>query len=176
MALTVPTEFADFIAARSDPVPFPGELRFGPYRVIPGARQILRDDEPLKLGSRAFDILVALLHAKGTIISREELIRQAWPTTTVDDTNLRFQMACLRRALRDHASLIKTIPGRGYLFAVETAALQASSVPASPSVDFAREPRAALRELLHVAADELWRLVVLGDRGAPDTRPATAEH
>jgi DNA-binding winged helix-turn-helix (wHTH) protein len=71
------------------------------------------------LGSRAFDLLHSLIRSAGSVISKEELVREVWPTTTVEESNLRFQMASLRKALGVHRDLIKTIPGRGYLFTGE---------------------------------------------------------
>ena len=152
-----------------------GELRFGRYRVIPGARQVLSDGRPLKLGSRAFDMLVVLLKARGTIVSREEIIRQVWPSTTVDETNLRFQMGVLRRALGPDRPIIKTVPGRGYLLAIDVGSVPnsfASTVQApgagGPGTDRpgGLEPfpypagRQALRDMLHAVADEFWRAIV----------------
>jgi hypothetical protein len=49
-------------------------------------------------------------------VAKEELVKQVWPSTFVDESNLRFQMACLRKALGSDRSVIKTVPGRGYIF------------------------------------------------------------
>lgn len=118
-----PIQPAAPLSAAANPAPAndAAELRFGRYRVIPGARQVLADGQPVKLGSRAFDLLVVLLRAQGQIVAREDIIRQVWPSTTVDETNLRFQMGVLRRALGKERDVITTIPGRGYLLAVDIA-------------------------------------------------------
>ncbi len=42
-----------------------------------------------------------------------------WPSTVVDESNLRFQMASLRKILGEDRDVIKTIPRRGYLFTLE---------------------------------------------------------
>ncbi|MBC9034444.1 winged helix-turn-helix domain-containing protein [Sphingomonas sp. JC676] len=71
---------------------------------------------PVEIGSRAFDLLIVLLRSRGEIVSKEEIVRRVWPSTTVDESNLRFQMTVLRRVLGKDRDRIKTVPGRGYLF------------------------------------------------------------
>ena len=94
-------------------------IRVGPYLVRPGARSLEREGEPIDLGSRAFDLLMVLLRSRGNIVSKEEIMRYVWPSTFVEDANLRVQMACLRRVLGRDGDLIKTVPGRGYLAIAE---------------------------------------------------------
>jgi DNA-binding response OmpR family regulator len=98
------------------------EVRFGRFWVIPGARQLFVDGRTVEVGSRAFDLLVVLLSARGTVVNKREIIDRVWPSTVVDESNLRFQMAALRRALGEYRDVIKTVPGRGYLFAVDVLA------------------------------------------------------
>ena len=92
------------------------ELAFGEFLLVARSRVLLRNGRPVCLGSRAFDLLHALLKAAGTLVAKEELVKQVWPSTFVDESNLRFQMACLRKALGDCRHVIKTVPGRGYIF------------------------------------------------------------
>jgi DNA-binding winged helix-turn-helix (wHTH) protein len=80
---------------------------------------LLLDGKPVKLGSRAFDLLHVLLNSRGRLVSKDEIVRHVWPDTTVEESNLRFQMGCLRKALGSDRDLIKTIPGRGYILATE---------------------------------------------------------
>jgi DNA-binding winged helix-turn-helix (wHTH) protein len=94
-----------------------GQLEFRSFRLLPRARLLSCDGRPVLLGSRAFDLLEVLLRSRGRIVSKQEIVDTVWPTTTVEESNLRFQMASLRKALGDDRDLIKTIPGRGYLFA-----------------------------------------------------------
>src|SRR5213595_648023 len=93
-------------------------ISFGPYRLLPTQR-LLEGDQPVRLGSRAFDILVTLLERASEVVGKEELIARAWPKTFVEDANLKIQISALRRALGDgHAGrrFIVTVPGRGYNF------------------------------------------------------------
>lgn len=94
-----------------------GWIRFRQYEISPGARSILANGRPINLGGRAFDLLVVLLNARGTIVSKAEIFDKVWPATTVEESNLRFQIATLRAALGRDRDAIKTVSGRGYLLA-----------------------------------------------------------
>src|SRR5262249_38756978 len=74
---------------------------FGSFRLAPARRILLEDGKPLRVGSRAFDILVALVERAGQTISKEELIARAWPGTVVEEAALRVHVVALRKALRD---------------------------------------------------------------------------
>ena len=76
-------------------------------------------DQPVRLGGRAIDLLVALAQRPGEVLSRAELERQVWPHTLVEDSSLRVHIAALRKALGDgigEARYIANVPGRGYSF------------------------------------------------------------
>lgn len=100
------------------------EFRFGACRLVPGARLLLRDGRVVDIGSRAFDLLHLLLIHRGTIVPKEAIVAFVWPNIFVDESNLRFQMSVLRKALGEGRDLIKTIPGRGYIFVDEFRAEQ----------------------------------------------------
>jgi DNA-binding winged helix-turn-helix (wHTH) protein len=108
----------------------PKIILFRNFKVLITARKLLRDDREVALGGRAFDLLLSLLSARGRVLSKEEIMRQVWPTTIVDECNLRFQMALLRRALGGDRDIVKTVPGRGYLI-VEDFALGPETQAAS---------------------------------------------
>lgn len=96
--------------------------RFRRFSLLLGSRILLRDGQPVEIGSRAFDLLAVLLLARGRIVTKEEIFRKVWPQMVVEESNLRFQMACLRKVLGPDRDVIKTIPGRGYLLADEEVA------------------------------------------------------
>src|SRR5712671_5237704 len=92
---------------------------FGPFRLLAAQRLLLEGDTPVRLGSRAFDILAALVERSGEVIDKDELKSRTWPKTFVEDANLKIQISALRRALGDGQGgrrYIATIPGRGYNF------------------------------------------------------------
>lgn len=92
---------------------------FGPFRLMPERQLLLHGDTAVRIGGRALDLLIALVERPGELVSKHELITFAWPTTTVDESNLKVNMAALRRALNDDpgaARYIATVSGRGYRF------------------------------------------------------------
>jgi DNA-binding winged helix-turn-helix (wHTH) protein len=94
-------------------------LAFGPFLVFPNQRLLLEGDRPLELGSRTLDLLVAFIERPGELLRKSVLMARVWPSTFVDEANLRIQIAALRRALRDGQEgnrYISTVVGRGYWF------------------------------------------------------------
>jgi adenylate cyclase len=82
-----------------------------------------RDDHgafvPVGIGSRALDILAALIERRGGIVSKEEIMAAGWPRTVVAEGNLFVQISALRRVLdreQSGQSCIQTVTGRGYRF------------------------------------------------------------
>lgn len=97
-------------------------VTFDEYEIIPRARLLLRAGEPILVGSRAFDLLLILARHRGQLVPKQAIIDFVWPSVFVDESNLRFQMSLLRKVLGRRADLIKTIPGRGYLLAIDVPA------------------------------------------------------
>jgi DNA-binding response OmpR family regulator len=96
-------------------------VHFRRFRALLRARQLLANGKPVEIGSRAFDLLVVLIEARGALLSKEEIMGRVWTTTVVEEANLRVQISELRKTLGEDRDIIKTIPGRGYVFAVEAA-------------------------------------------------------
>ena len=94
-------------------------LTFGRFGLRRRRRELLADGEPIELGSRAFDILLALIDAGGAVVAKSELMNLVWPGTAVEENNLTVQIYALRRALGDDRRMIVTVAGRGYRFAGE---------------------------------------------------------
>jgi len=92
---------------------------FGPFRLVAVERLLLDGDRPMRLGSRALDILIALVECPGELVTKRDLMAIVWPDTTVVEANLTVHVAALRRALGDDHDgnrYIANIPGRGYRF------------------------------------------------------------
>ncbi|CAB3780548.1 ATP-binding protein [Pararobbsia alpina] len=79
-------------------------------------RELRIDGARVRMGSRAFDILEVLVNAQGALVSKEEIFRQVWPETIVEENNLQVHMSALRKTLGEDRDLIITVPGRGYRF------------------------------------------------------------
>jgi predicted ATPase/DNA-binding winged helix-turn-helix (wHTH) protein len=126
-------------------------ILFGPYRLLAAQRLLLEGDRPVRLGSRAFDILAALVERAGEVVGKEQLIARAWPQTFVEESNLKIQMSALRRALGDGQGgnrYVITVPGRGYNFVAPVRreeALRAATAPPIPSTTPNNLPFAATR-------------------------------
>ena len=112
---------------------------FGQCCVLPRARRLLIDGQPVELGGRAFDLLMVLIGAPGTVITKNEIVSRVWPNTIVCEGNLKVQMSALRKVLSEDRDVIKTVHGCGYVFASEvTAALPNRMVLTAPWGPFAR--------------------------------------
>src|SRR5919107_6129640 len=81
--------------------PAPEAFSFSHFRIVPHARRLERDGLPIPLGSRAFDLLCLLVSRPGEVVTKAELMAEAWPDLTVDESSLRFHIAQLRRVLGD---------------------------------------------------------------------------
>lgn len=94
-------------------------LAFGDYALHFPQRALSKGDAPVRLGSRALDILVTLVERAGDLLTRDELITQVWGSVSVDDSALRVHLSALRKALGDGvdgARYIVNETGRGYRF------------------------------------------------------------
>ena len=102
---------------------------FGPFSLFAAEQLLKKGDEPIRLGGRAFDILIALVERAGEVVTHKELISTAWPNVAVTEDNLRFQIASLRKALgdgRDGARYVSNVAGRGYRFVASVTRRSAS--------------------------------------------------
>lgn len=95
------------------------EIAFDGFRLSPTQRLLVNGDEPVRLGGRALDLLIALSRRPGQLIGKQELTATVWPDTFVDESNLKVHISALRRALGDGKTgrrYISTVAGRGYCF------------------------------------------------------------
>src|SRR6202051_1169585 len=140
-----------------------GTISIGPFRLSAAERLLEKGGEPVQLGSRALDLLIALVEQAGKVVSQRELISRIWPDMTVEDANLRVHLAALRKALGDGhegTRYIVNVPGRGYSFVAPTKrSVQQHPSPseeAPASLQFQRLP-ARLAHL--IGRDDIVRLL-----------------
>ncbi|TBU83163.1 hypothetical protein DNK06_00035 [Pseudomonas daroniae] len=117
-----------------DHAPFSSEgaLRFGAFTLYPRQHLLLKNGEPISLGSRALDLLIAMASRSGELLEKSELIACAWPKVIVEECNLRAQIVALRRVLGEDENgfeYIVTVPGRGYRFVARTEPYEACNEP-----------------------------------------------
>jgi DNA-binding winged helix-turn-helix (wHTH) protein/Tol biopolymer transport system component len=100
---------------RSDVAPV---YEFGPFRLDPSERLLLRDGQPMALKPKAFDLLVFLVERHGRLVPKHELMEGLWPGTFVEEANLTYTVSILRKALGDQEGdqFVQTVPTRGYRF------------------------------------------------------------
>src|SRR5437868_3178103 len=89
---------------------------FRRFRVLLRRRELLADGVPVELGARAFDLLLVLLEADGSLVTKEQLLSRAWPGIVVSEENLKVQTSALRKALGADRDVIRTEFDRGYRF------------------------------------------------------------
>ena len=139
---------------------------FGPYRLDRTKRVLTRDGESISLTPKATDILILLVANAGEVVAKDELLREVWPDTFVEEANLTQNIFRLRKALSDERSssrYIETVTRRGYRFtgAVTTNELPARSSegqePATPTL-----PIVAVLPLVNSTRDEGLEYIVDG--------------
>jgi len=113
------TRDGDFGTATNMNAPADLAFSFGPFRLYPRQQLLLKGESPVVLGSRAFEILVALAERAGEVVEKDELTRRVWSGLIVEESNLRAQINALRRALAEGGTgenYVVTVPARGYRF------------------------------------------------------------
>jgi DNA-binding winged helix-turn-helix (wHTH) protein len=99
----------------------PDLIHFGPFRLSATERILKKGGVPVRLGSRALDILIALVGRPAEVVTKKELFARVWPDLLVDEGSLRYHVSALRKALDDGQSAtryVANVSGRGYCFVV----------------------------------------------------------
>ena len=97
-------------------------FEFGEFRVDVLRRSLEREEQPVALSGKAFEILVVLIEQRGEVVDKDALMRQVWADTIVEENNITVAISALRKALAETPASPKwivTIPGRGYTFVGE---------------------------------------------------------
>jgi predicted ATPase/DNA-binding winged helix-turn-helix (wHTH) protein len=143
-----PVEQDDTDTASVGPPALQGRVAsFGPFRLHATERLVEKNGTPLKIGSRAFDILVTLLERAPEVVSKRELIGRAWGNLVVDEASLRVHVTALRKQLGDGRSsvgYVTNVPGRGYCFAGAVTWTAAEATPGQTPQAAPQLPRAPL--------------------------------
>ena len=106
-------------------------FQFGPYRLYPDRRLLLRENRAVPVQPKAFDILLVLCENSEKVVPKEELLDKVWPDTFVEESNLAQNIFVLRKTLGDvvdEKRYIITVPGRGYRFAEKVTVIEEEGV------------------------------------------------
>ena len=129
-------------------------IAFGHFRLRAAERLLEKDGVRLKVGSRALDILVALVERAPEVVSKRELLARVWADLVVDEGSLRFHIAALRKVLGDGQSGVRyvtNVAGRGYCFA---APILRSELHAGDSAVM-RDPTQIVRVVMNLCTNVL---------------------
>jgi DNA-binding winged helix-turn-helix (wHTH) protein len=116
------------------------QFYFASFRLDPANEQLWEGEALVPVRPKLFAVLRCLVEHAGRLVTREELLRAAWPTTVVSDSVLRGTIRELREVLRDDATaarFVETVPHRGYRF---LAPVTAAVSPGQPSQAPVRKP------------------------------------
>lgn len=95
--------------------PGPQTYEFGDFHIDANQRLLLRNGEPVALTPKVFDTLLHLVQHQGEVAAKDELIRDVWPDTVVEENNLNQNISTLRRILGENRYIL-TVPGKGHRF------------------------------------------------------------
>ncbi|QVW26108.1 winged helix-turn-helix domain-containing protein [Pseudomonas hormoni] len=136
-------------ASDSSDTQCPQSITFGQFHLLPAQRLLLKNGKPIELGSRALDVLIALLEHAGEVVSNRDLIRMVWQDVIVDESCLRVHISALRKALacaETDVSYIANVPGRGYSFVASvTRDCDSDTAQVSPTTSIGALPPRLLR-------------------------------
>lgn len=127
---------------------------FGPFRLDPAERKLLRGNEIVALTPKAFDTLHLLVRNSGRVLEKDELIGMLWPDTFVEEGSLSNHIFLLRKALGEDPGFIETVPRRGYRF---VGAVRQFPVAATAPLEKPPEVGAAGITSLPTKAQRPWR-------------------
>jgi len=132
------------------------EISFGRFRLDLARRELRRGEKPVRLGSRALDILCVLASARGKVVSKDELMERVWAGVVVEEHNIQVHISALRRALAedgDGESWIVTVPGRGYRLLPQPGPPAADNATAEPRAPVPEQPSLAVLPFLNLSSD-----------------------
>jgi TolB-like protein/Tfp pilus assembly protein PilF len=107
-----------------------GQFEFGAYRLDAKSGVLFRDGERVVLTPKVAELLLAMVQAAGTVLTREELVQQLWPDTVVEEGSLTSHISLLRKALGERPGaqeFIETLPKRGYRFVAAVKRLESGA-------------------------------------------------
>ena len=145
---------------------------FGPYRLDATDRLLYKDADLIALPPKVFDTLLMLVASHGHVLGKDEMLKQLWPDTFVEDGTLTQYISLLRKALGADGSWIENLPRRGYRFtaAVEEFRDDLTGRPAHTAA--APQPGRQFRKLQIASAVAVFIIIASGIAWWRFSRPA----
>lgn len=146
-------------------------LRLGEFEIDRNSHTLRNQGRAVPLGARALDLLWALVTARGQLVTKDELLRQAWPGLVVEEANVQVQVSALRKVLGPDA--IATVPSLGYRLALPIT--EGGAGPLRHNLSSERTPFIGRSAALAEAQDRLANgvlLTLIGIGGSGKTRLA----
>lgn len=95
---------------------------FKGFRLDGPQHRLLHNGQPIPLKAKVFDVLLFLVERRGQLVEKDELMREIWPNTIVEESNITVSVSVLRKILGDDRAgreFIETVPRLGYRFVAE---------------------------------------------------------
>lgn len=146
---------------------------FGPYRLNLEQRVLTCAGEIVSLTPKATEILVVLVTHAGRLVEKDDLLKEVWPDTFVEEANLTQNIFTLRRALGDERTgpkYIETVARRGYRFVAsvrvydpdEPGCADTDATTPASSDTVASRPVVAVLPFVNATADQALEYLVEG--------------
>ena len=130
-------------------------LRIGSWCVDPGARQISRGGEVVRVEERTMRLLLCLAGRAGQVVSIDDLLNEVWAGVNVSPDSVYQAVASLRRVLDDdpkEPTYIATVPRLGYRMVAQVS-LWNDSAQGKPARTIVSAPDVVARHLEDGSAD-----------------------
>jgi len=138
---------------------------FGPYQLNVNTRLLKRSGETISLTPKAADILGLLLARAGQLVEKDELLKEIWPDTFVEESNLSQNIFYLRKALGDDRSgptYIETVTRRGYRFIAAVRIVEVEENHRSNGIHINNRPVVAVLPFTNLMGDPEVEYLVQG--------------
>lgn len=110
---------------------------FKGFRLEAAQRRLLHNGQPVPLKPKILDLLLLLVQMRGRLVEKDELMKEIWPNTIVEENNITVSMSILRKTLgedRAGRQFIETVPGRGYRFVADVKIVSAEQTISQESL------------------------------------------
>jgi two-component system, OmpR family, alkaline phosphatase synthesis response regulator PhoP len=107
------------VLRRSHEKPKDELLKSGALELDQAKHQVSLKNKPIELTSKEYDLLKALLEARGRVLSRELLLGQVWgydESLNIETRTVDMHVGQLRKKLKTEANRIVTVKNVGYRF------------------------------------------------------------